>query len=444
MKQFTVFVFLSVTLGFQAINAQSFAAMEFEDEPLEQAYEMAWEGKIQSAKKILTSTEKPPSDSKEKNYLLASTYSWSGQYDKARQILNQLISNDKKDRDVWIAAVKNELYAKEHHIALGLANKALKNLKTDTELERLKLLALAGITNKKYAEKGWFNTDGTATSKAIQKRAKQNKETKDKKVNQGDAQKTVATKTEKKDDIPKNRIGINNAFTVFNERYEPVIFSGLTFRHQTKIGSVIPRLNYTNRNGVHGLQYDIDFYPKFLKKFYAYLNYGYSNSPVYPNHKLGGDVYMNLPSAIELSAGGRYVNTATRDIVAITNSLGYYKGNYYFSLRSYVSPREADLWSVSGNLLVRKYLRDGENFLGLSVGLGFTPELRQNFSGEQLLAETVLFVESQRLNFQYQFTPKKSPNLYRANLGVRRQELAFDSGQFFWAISGGLTYEVKF
>ncbi len=76
--------------------------------------------------------------------------------------------------------------------------------------------------------------------------------------------------------------------------------------------------------------------------------------------------------------------------------------------------------------------------------MGFSPELRQLFGGDELLAETLLYVESQRLSLAYQFTPRKSPNIYKTNLSIRRQELAFDSGSFFWAVSAGLTYNVKF
>ena len=61
-----------------------------------------------------------------------------------------------------------------------------------------------------------------------------------------------------------------------------------------------------------------------------------------------------------------------------------------------------------------------------------------------LLAQTLLYVQSQQLLFEYQFTAKNRPNIYKANLGVTRQELAFSSGNFFWALSAGLKYEVKF
>jgi YaiO family outer membrane protein len=267
---------------------------------------------------------------------------------------------------------------------------------------------------------------------------------KEKEDAEGQSAVKIIPKTPVDKELQNNRLAINNSFTIFDQRYDPMIYSSISFKRQTTAGSIIPRINYSNRLGKHGIQYDLDFYPKFSKRLYAYINYGHSKASIYPNHKVGGDLYVNLPGAIEFSAGGRFINTDTQNISVITNSLGYYRGNYYFSLRSYITPRPEKLTRVSGNILVRKYLKDAENFLGVNVGMGISPELRQLTSGDELLAETFLYIESQRLRFEYQFTGKKSSNVYRANLGVARQELAFDSGNFFWGVSTGITYQVKF
>lgn len=396
-----------------------------------EAYELAYEGQHSSARNILIKAlDENPTD-QEARSLLASTYSWSGHYDKARSEFNKITSDNKGDEKVWIAAIKNELYAERHATALGLANKALTNLDGNREIERLRKMALKGIANSTYPDLGWHNQESqitTSPSKGKNKPA----------IAAEAIQRRANTQ-----EVERHRIGINNSFTVFNERYDPMVYSSIQLRYAMKVGNLIPRINYSNRLGQHGVQYDIDFYPRFLKRFYAYLNYGFSNAEIYPNHKFGGDVYVSLPAAIEFSAGGRHIITQTQEITAITNSLGHYRGNYYFSLRSFITPRPDGLTRVSGNLLVRKYLKDAENFMGLTVGMGISPELQQIVAGDQLLAETLFYVESQRLRLEYQFTGKKVPNIYRANLGLLRQELASESGKFFWGVSAGLTYELK-
>ncbi|MFK7813123.1 MAG: YaiO family outer membrane beta-barrel protein [Maribacter sp.] len=423
-------------------RSQDVAYNEANETPYTKAHNLAYEGKHTSAKEMLIQAlSKNPENTKARS-LLASTYSWSGKFAMARDEFNKVLSKEKNNSTAWISAIKNELYAKQNATALGLANKALVYLTSNAELERLREIAIAGIQNKKYPELGWHNTKSPLkTSKTSEKKSKKTTTTEEKEV-----KKTVSNeaKTPVAEGVLNNRISIRNAFTVFDQRYDPAIFSSVSLRRQTLAGTIIPRINYSNRNGTHGVQYDLDFYPKFSKRFYAYMNYGYSNASIYPNHKLGGDLYVNLPGAFEFSAGGRHIIFATRNVSVITNSIGHYRGNYYFSLRSYVRPKEDDLIGVSGNLLIRKYLKDAENFFGINAGMGFSPELRQIVSGDELLAETLLYVESQRLSLEYQFTGKKNPNGYRANMGVTRQEFAFASGTYFWGVSAGLTYLVNF
>ncbi|UWX56551.1 tetratricopeptide repeat protein [Maribacter litopenaei] len=60
--------------------------------------------------------------------LLAKTYSWDEEYDSARLEFNRITSIERGNAEVWIGAIKNELYAKNYNIAVGLTNKALTYL----------------------------------------------------------------------------------------------------------------------------------------------------------------------------------------------------------------------------------------------------------------------------------------------------------------------------
>ncbi|MCJ7466465.1 MAG: YaiO family outer membrane beta-barrel protein [Maribacter sp.] len=411
------------------------------------AHDLAFNGNYISASEMLVEAiDKKPNNVKARN-LLASTYSWTGQYEKARSEFNKITSIERNSEDVWISAIKNELYAKNDAIALGLANKALFYLKSNMEIERLKELALNHIENMKYPEKAWFNQDGGTITKVASKNKPNEIPGPSKKEEEKDsaANPTNLTEPETKGEPQlNNSISLNNSFIIYDQRYDPMIYSSISYKRQTLAGSIIPRINYSNRFGKHGIQYDLDFYPKFSRRLYAYINYGYSNASIYPDHKIGGDLYINLPGAYEFSAGGRYIKFDTKNISVITNSLGHYRGNYYFSLRSYITPRPDNMTRISGNILVRKYLKDAKNYFGTNFGMGYSPEMRQFFSGDELLAETLLYVESQRLNLEYQFTGKSNSNIYRTNMGVLRQELVFNAGHYFWGVSVGLTYEVMF
>jgi YaiO family outer membrane protein len=410
------------------------------------AEDLAFNGDIVAARGILEAIDTNRSSNAESGALLARIYSWEGDYDRARERFNMITSNERGNADAWIAAIKNELYANNDATALGLANKALIYLKENEEVARLRDLALKNIEHHTYTE--WETEDVIKVPKTSKKAESPAEGKAILAKNAMDPTGAVvageSVKADPEKTISRNRVAIANSFSIFDAVYDPMVFSSISYRRQTKFGSIIPRINYSNRLNKNGIQYDLDLYPKLAKRLYAYLNYGYSRASIYPRQKVGGDLYANLPGAIEVSAGMRYINFDTRNITVVTNSLGYYHGNYYFSLRSYITPQPNNLTRVSGNLLVRKYLKDAESFFGVNAGMGYSPELRQLRDGDELLSETLLYIESQRLSFEYQFSAKNTPNIYRANLGVTRQELVFDTGNFFWSISAGITYQVQF
>lgn len=339
--------------------------------------------------------------------LLAKTYSWDGNYDKARNEFNTIISKEKQNKEVWEAAIRNEIYAENYYIALGLSNKALLYLPDDIDILSLQEKAEIGVTVAKTVEEViYLDAEAGETS--------------------------------------KNAIGVASSVDVFDVIYDPMVYASVYYNRKTKFGAIIPRINYSNRFQTNGIQYEVDAYPKFSKKINAYLNYGFSKSEIYPNHRAGAELYANLPNAMEASLGARYLDFNTSQVFVYTGSFGMYRGNYYFSLRPYVTPSAKNTYNISGNLLVRKYFKDKYNYLGANLSYGYASDLKQFKNGTVVLAETLLYLESQQLNIEYQFTIKENPNLYKASIGVTRQELSFDPGKFFYAASIGLDYQFKF
>ena len=270
------------------------------DLSLYKAQELAFLGKRSIAQDTLNHIlTKYPNYNDVRN-LLASTYSWDGKYIEARKHFNKITSADRKNREAWVAAIKNEIYAKEYYIALGLVNKAISYNKDDGQLLKLR----DEILNKTpgYAEK-------------------------ETEMPNEDFKKLL-----NEDKTYKNRIAISNAYDIFDVAYDPMIYSSLEYKRTTKIGSFIPRINFSNRFKTNGIQYEFDAYPKFSEKFYAYANYAFSNSPIYPNHRAGAELYRNLPKNLEVSLGMRYMAFSDTQVNIFTGSLGLYSGNYYFSL----------------------------------------------------------------------------------------------------------------
>ncbi len=296
------------------------------------------------------------------------------------------------------------MYAQNQHTALGLANKALIYLPEDDDIEELRNRILES-----------WEENGTPSN------------------------------AETDSEIPVNDesfVALFSSADVFDVVFDPMYYSGVEFNLVTGLGKIVPRINYSNRFGIDGIQYEVDLYPKFSKSVYAYLNYGFSQSEIYPEHRVGGDLYVNLSKGMETSLGVRYLSFTDSDVTIFTGSAGLYKGNYYFSLRPYLTPRNNNTLGISGVLTARRYLKDVNNYIGLNAGMGFMPEFRQFRANSVLIAETLLFVESQQLMMEYQFSFKSNPSLYRAQLGITRQEFVFAPGNYFWALSAGLRYQV--
>ncbi len=393
----------------QTLWGQEIPAPSDPDASLKRAMSLAAEGKREVARDTLRTVLAHYPDYTDVKNLLAKTYSWDGDYAEARRQFNRITSVDRSNKEVWEAAIRNEIYAENHNTALGLANKALIYLPDDPALKDLREKVIHTMTMNEASE--LEISENRYAESPFQ--------------------------------FPSS-VAVFSSADVFDVVFDPMYYSGLEFNLKTGLGRVIPRINYSNRFGIDGIQYELDLYPRLSESMYAYVNYGYSQSDIYPEHRVGADLYLNLPGGVETSLGARYLSFTDSDVTIITGSAGFYKGNYYFSLRPYLTPRMNNTLGVSGVITARRYLRDARNFLGVNAGMGFMPEFRQFRANSVLIAETLLFVESQQMMLEYQFTFKSNPSLYRAHLGITRQELLFATGNFFWAFSAGLRYQVDF
>jgi len=176
--------------------------------------------------------------------------------------------------------------------------------------------------------------------------------------------------------------------------------TSFSYGRKTKIGTVIARVNLAKRWGDTGFQYELDAYPKISENNNGYLNYGYSSNTLFPQHRFGLEWYHSFPKAFEGSLGLRMLFFSSSDVNIYTAYLGKYAGNFWFSLRAFVTP-DKDGTSVSGLFLVRRYFSDPEDYLGLRLGSGFSPDDNQNIinSGQNPNLNT----RSVRLEFNHLF-----------------------------------------
>lgn len=400
------FLFLLMLVSVCLLKAQDIAYSGDPDTSFFVARDLAFAGDRETARDTLKQILTKYPDYIDVRCLLAKTYSWDDDFDEARLQFNRITSADKTNKDVWIGAVKNEQYAKNLNIALGLSNKALIYLEEDSDILALKAQIVEQIEAKQLLQN--------------------------------------VLKETKIEDTTTQSITLYTQGEVFDQQLDPMYYGALEYKKEAKWGVLIPRLNFNRRFNINGVQAEVDAYPRFNKTLSGYLNYGFSSSNIFPRHRIGGEVLKELPKAMEVSLGFRHLSFDADDATILTGTFGLYRGNYYVVLRPYVIPDSRKGLGVSGNLLVRRYLRDGNNFLGLNLVYGFDTELNQFIVDDELLSETLLYLESQRIRVEYQFTNKKVNNQYTANVGVNRQELGFSSNNFFLSVTAGLAYSIKF
>ena len=395
----TVFAFMALYL----VKAQQIVDA---DAAFTRGRDLAFQGERSMARDSLEALLEVYPEYTDATILIAKTYSWDGDYEEARKRLNRITSKKKEARDAWLAAIRNEVYAENTNIALGLANKALIHLKQDEEIETLR--------------------------EQLRTRLNEVPEIQDR------------LKKENRQKATKNTLSVTTNLEVFDQQFDPMYLTTIEYQRGTSLGKIIPRVTFGERFNITGAQFEVDAYPTISKKLNGYLNYGYSNSVIFPKHRFGAELFAELPNALEVSLGARHVQFTTTNATIFTGSFGLYRGNYYLSARPYVSTRNDGQIGTAGTVIARRYGKDGSTYFGLRASYGFDSELNQFIVDGQLLSETQLFVESQELLLEYQFSAANATSVYGFNAGVRRQELFSNANSFFWAFSAGLRYQFNF
>jgi len=180
-----------------------------------------------------------------------------------------------------------------------------------------------------------------------------------------------------RDNISKNSIGIRYEYMTFDKAHypEPWHYASLSYTRQTKIGSFALMLNYADRLNGNGYQLETEAYPRISKTFYTYVNFGYSEDVgIFPQYRAGFSLWANLPSAFEAEAGIRYLYF-TEGKTLYTAYLGKYTGNLLIGARTYLTPSDTSI-SPSYNILARYYYRTADEYIGINLGYGLSPDER--------------------------------------------------------------------
>ncbi len=202
-------------------------------------------------------------------------------------------------------------------------------------------------------------------------------------------------------DQMKNRVRISYTLDAFEKssNKDPWHLLAFSYGRKTAIGTVIGRINWAERYGTKAVQYEVDAYPRITEKDYAYVNLGFSNNTIFPKMRAGLEWYHSFPKSFEGSIGMRALVYDETTFI-YTGSVGKYVGNYWISLRAYVTPSSSGA-STSASIQARRYFTDPENYIGMRVGYGISPDDRTY--GDGTSSYLTLMSQSAKVEFNHLF-----------------------------------------
>ena len=284
---------------------------------------------------------------------LGRLFAWNKQYDSAVYHFDYINTYSPGNEEAGIAYTDLEYWNDHYEKALNICNNSLKANPTSAELMLRKAKILKAL--KQYKEAAVIaNTLIKAN---------------------GDNTAALALASTLSDVSAGNKIGVTYEYSHFDKQFDkPWHLVSLNYSRQTAFGSLIARMNYANRFGTNGVQAEIDAYPHISRTFYSYVSFGYSGSDIFPKYRAGFSLYANLPNSFEAEAGIRYLDFGSSTFI-YTGYAGKYYHNFLFGLRTYITPGSTGN-SKSYSISSRYYFKGADDYLGLSIGTGLSPDDR--------------------------------------------------------------------
>lgn len=175
----------------------------------------------------------------------------------------------------------------------------------------------------------------------------------------------------------KNSLGLNYQYIGFSEEYSrKKPWSTISLEYQRNIGptAVIGRTTFSDRRYDQGVLYEIEAYPVFSNRFYAFANIGFSDSRIFPKFRSNLSLYYNFAKFFEAEVGSRLETFGSNNYFTAIAGISAYSGKFLFNSRIFLGPERNDQLIQNYQFNTRYYLRNAENFLFLRLGSGISPD----------------------------------------------------------------------
>jgi YaiO family outer membrane protein len=383
------------------------AQSESADELFQKARKLAFNGQRKEAIEICQTLLERNAEDFDTRILLGRLHAWNGEYELARKELQQVVAARPDYADGRDALIDVELWSDHSPVALRLCNEGLDREPNNETFHYKRARALYGLNKKEEAI--------AAVKKALQVNP-QYKDAKQFLHQLEDSEKLYAAKVE-------------YAYEAFDKTFDPWHMVSVSLSRTMPFGSLIGRVNSARRFGAAAMQWEMDAYTRLREGSYAYLNAGVSDSTIFPKVRFGAEVYQKLPAGFDASIGFRRLHFANDKVMIYTGSVGKYFGNYLFQFHPFVTPGTPGT-SFSGNVRLRKYFADTNNYATLTFGAGVSPD-------EKYTTFDFIRLYSQKVGVDYKRGFGKAVSL-TGYVGFANQNLKFGGQRKTYSFSLGI------
>jgi len=354
----------------------------------EEARQLAFSGNRAESRKLANEIIKVKPTHYDAQVLIARTYAWDKKYDSAIITANEVLAKKVGYRDAIDVLIDTYNWEGKTDSSLVYCNLGLSYRPNDEAF----LYKKAALLKKE-------NNDKLAKYTLVQLLE----------INPSHQKGNQLYSTYKRRII--NKVKLTHYFDYFEEPWiRRWHVTSLEVSSKPKIGSFIFRVNMGQliKDDVSfmddvRLQFEIDAYPKLGKKNYAYVSYGYAPNGFFPEHRAGLEIFQKLRGSWELSLGLRYLRW-TDDLLFYTASVGKYYKNYWFSFRTFITPKSSGV-SHSYSLTARRYFATADDYIGLTIGMGASPDDPSNYLVDG--SENIQYLSGKKIGAVYKERIKK-------------------------------------
>lgn len=328
------------------------------DRVFKNARELAYAGKYSWARNYCRKILEYNPGYNDVHVFLGRTYAWEKNYEMARAEYSSILLEKENDIEALTAMIELEQWAGNPAIAAQYMQMAINYYPNNLDL-LLKKAEMDMKQNKKQEA-------SMTLRKALA-------------INPGNKQAQRMM-----DEIDgrkyRNSFLIHYLMDAFDHK-APQHFGNIDYNRNFRFGTVILRLNAAERFNRRGYQPELEMYLHFTKGTYLNLIGAYSEHSIFPKERYGAEIFQRIPAGFELSAGLR-IQKFERTSTVYTGSLSNYFRDWWFNVRAFITPKtdststtqQLKNSSVTVLMSIRRYLSDADNYFGIRLGQGRSPD----------------------------------------------------------------------